>query len=181
MDGVTTAGQLILERMQACDASLCLLLNRAARRHLMQRAFALVSRLGDGIFWYALMAVLPLAGGSRGTTASLHMAVAGLAGVTLYKLIKRRVVRQRPFVTQPGILLGAPPLDRYSFPSGHTLHAVAFTLVVLAYYPVLAWVVVPFAVLVAFSRPVLGLHYPSDVLAGACIGATLGELSLIAC
>ena len=64
-------------------------------------------------------------------------------------------------------------MDLYSFPSGHTLHAVAFTLVALTYYPHLAWLLIPFASLVAMSRVILGLHYPSDVFAGALIGALL--------
>lgn len=71
-----------------------------------------------------------------------------------------------------------PPLDRYSFPSGHTLHAVCFTGIACAYQPLFAWVLVPFALLVALSRLVLGLHYPSDVLAGALIGGGLALSSL---
>jgi undecaprenyl-diphosphatase len=70
------------------------------------------------------------------------------------------------------------PLDEFSFPSGHTLHAVSFTLVALAYFPVLAPVLVPFTVLVALSRVVLGLHYPSDVLAATVIGCGLAGLSI---
>ena len=58
-----------------------------------------------------------------------------------------------------------------AFPSGHTLHAVAFTLVALAHYPVLAWLLMPFTASVAVSRVVLGLHYPSDVLAATAIGS----------
>ncbi len=64
-----------------------------------------------------------------------------------------------------------------AFPSGHTLHAVGFSVVVLAYYPFLAWLVVPFTLLVAASRLVLGLHYPTDVLAGAVIGASIASAS----
>ena len=70
------------------------------------------------------------------------------------------------------------PLDRYSFPSGHTLHAVSFTTIALAHFPELAIVLVPFALLVAVSRVVLGLHYPTDVAAGAVLGATLATIGL---
>jgi undecaprenyl-diphosphatase len=70
------------------------------------------------------------------------------------------------------------PLDEFSFPSGHTLHAVAFSLVAMAHYPVLAWALVPFTASVAVSRVVLGLHYPSDVLAATAIGSALAALSL---
>src|SRR5690606_16957595 len=70
------------------------------------------------------------------------------------------------------------PLDEFSFPSGHTLHAVAFSTVAVAHYPVLAWALVPFTGAVALSRVVLGLHYPSDVLAATAIGGLLAAVSL---
>jgi len=58
------------------------------------------------------------------------------------------------------------------------LHAVAFTIIAVAYYPMLAWLLVPFSLLVAMSRLILGLHYPSDVLAGAALGALVAASSL---
>jgi undecaprenyl-diphosphatase len=70
------------------------------------------------------------------------------------------------------------PLDRYSFPSGHTLHAVCFTTLATSHVPGLAPVLLPFAALVAASRVVLGLHYPSDVLVGAALGASLASGAL---
>ena len=70
------------------------------------------------------------------------------------------------------------PLDEFSFPSGHTLHAVAFSTVAVAHHPVLAWVLAPFTIAVALSRVVLGLHYPSDVLAATAIGSALAAASL---
>ena len=69
------------------------------------------------------------------------------------------------------------PLDRYSFPSGHTLHAVTFTWLAVERFPTLAWILIPLASLIAASRVVLGLHYPSDVLAGGAIGIGLGLLA----
>jgi undecaprenyl-diphosphatase len=71
------------------------------------------------------------------------------------------------------------PLDHFSFPSGHTLHAMAFSLVALFYYPHLAWLLLPFTLLVALSRVVLGLHYPSDVMAGAALGVLIAEASFL--
>jgi undecaprenyl-diphosphatase len=86
-------------------------------------------------------------------------------------------VRERPFIGLIGIECAMPPLDRYSFPSGHTLHAVAFTVLAVGYVPWLAVLLVPFALLVAASRVVLGLHYPSDVAVGALLGASLASAS----
>lgn len=168
----------LLGRIQGYDLSLCQALNRAARLRSVQRLFAWVSRAGDGIFWYALMGALPLLYGAAGLTAALHMALTAGVGVAVYKLLKGRFVRPRPFAAHATIAMGAAPLDRGSFPSGHTLHAVAFSLTVLAYFPGLWWLVAPFALLVALSRMVLGLHYPSDVLAGAAVGASLAYAGL---
>jgi undecaprenyl-diphosphatase len=58
------------------------------------------------------------------------------------------------------------------------LHAVSFTIVALAWFPALAPVLLPFSALVAASRVVLGLHYPSDVLAAIGLGAILGGVSV---
>lgn len=72
----------------------------------------------------------------------------------------------------------AASLDEFSFPSGHTLHAVAFSVIAIAWFPALTLPLLLFAMLVAMSRVVLGLHYPSDVLAGIALGAVLGGASL---
>ena len=173
-----TATVRLWQRVDRAERALCLHINRGCHRLILRRFFVVVSRLGDGPLWYALMASLAMAGGRAGATAAPQMAVAGLAGVVLYRFLKTRLLRERPFVSHAGILAGTAPLDRYSFPSGHTLHAVCFTTLALTHFPVLAAVLVPFAVLVAASRVVLGLHYPTDVIAGAVLGALLAALTL---
>jgi len=135
--------------------------------------FQAASRLGDGVVWYVLIGALPLVYGRAAARPALVMAVTGLLGILIYKWLKTHLLRERPFIRHPGITLAMPPLDRYSFPSGHTLHAVSFTWLAVGHYPELAWVLIPIAGLIAGSRVVLGLHYPSDVLAGGAIGATL--------
>jgi undecaprenyl-diphosphatase len=160
-------------RVDLAERRLCLGINRSCRVPAIRRFFAAISRLGDGPAWYLLIMVFAVAGGADGATAALQMALSGLAGVAIYKLLKQGLVRERPCVMHEGILSGAAPLDRYSFPSGHTLHAVSFTMLATAWVPELAVLLLPFAALVAASRVVLGLHYPTDVLAGALLGAGL--------
>jgi undecaprenyl-diphosphatase len=160
-----------LDRLQRWDEALCLRLNRGAHLRWLRALLGIASRLGDGVFWYALMAALLAYHGKPALWPVLNMVIAGGTCTLLYKWLKARTLRPRPYQAMQSIALGAAPLDQFSFPSGHTLHAVAFSITATASFPDTAWVVWPFTALVALSRPVLGLHYPSDVLAGAAIGA----------
>jgi undecaprenyl-diphosphatase len=126
-----------------------------------------------------LIAVLALGFGPAGQVAALQSAVAGVTGLMLYRYLKNRLVRERPYMTHAGIVCAGKPLDRFSFPSGHTLHAVSFTLIAVSAFPALALILVPAALLIALSRVVLGLHYPTDVLAGAVLGGTIASITMV--
>jgi undecaprenyl-diphosphatase len=165
-----------MARVDAAEYGLCRTLNRGASFALPRHVFRVASRLGDGVVWYLLIVLLPLLYGAAALRPAIVMALTGALGIALYTLLKRVFVRERPFITHAAIDVRGAPLDRYSFPSGHTLHAVSFAWQATAYFPELGWVLVPLAGLIAASRVVLGLHYPSDVLAGAAIGAALAEL-----
>ncbi|MCF7751530.1 phosphatase PAP2 family protein [Bacillus subtilis subsp. subtilis] len=167
-----------LEALRGRETRWCRRANHYCRRRRVRQGFAAVSRLGDGVFWYALMAALILLDGVEGMLASLHMAATGLMALLLYKGLKRWTRRPRPYAADLRIRAWVAPLDEFSFPSGHTLHAVSFTIVALAYYPWLAPLLVPFTVAVGLSRVVLGLHYPSDVLAATAIATALAGASL---
>jgi undecaprenyl-diphosphatase len=158
------------------DLALCLRFNRVSHVRFWRQFFKAVSRLGDGVFWYAQMALLPLVYGPAAWPTVGRMALAGALGLAVYKWLKAKTSRPRPCEVYSVISAAAPVLDRFSFPSGHTLHAVSFSLVACAGFPQLAPLVYPFALLVAVSRPVLGLHYPSDVLAGALLGTLVAQL-----
>lgn len=160
-------------RLRANEAAWCLRANALCGRTATRRFFSLISRLGDGVFWYCLMAGLALLGGRHGVNAALHLAAIGVVSLVLYKALKRCTRRPRPCASDLRIRAWVAPLDEFSFPSGHTLHAVAFTIIALSYFPALAWLLIPFAASVAVSRVVLGLHYPSDVLAATGIGSAL--------
>lgn len=166
-----------LGRAQRWDEWLCVSMNGASRHATVLHAFRTVSWLGDGVFWYALMLGLLVQGGAEAVPAVLHMIAVGIACTSTYRLLKRGTSRPRPYQVVPAIAVGAAPLDAYSFPSGHTLHAVAFTIVAASHYPALAGGLAVFTSLTAVSRIVLGLHYPSDVLAGALIGLAIATMS----
>jgi undecaprenyl-diphosphatase len=153
--------------------------NRINRR-AWGRLFAWASRLGDGVFWYALMLALLLAEGAAAVPTVLLMLACGIAGAMLYKGLKLNTRRPRPCDVEGSLTLTVAPLDRFSFPSGHTLHAVCFAVLATAHLPMLGWIAIPFAVLVAGSRMVLGLHYPSDVAVGGVIGALIAASGLAA-
>jgi undecaprenyl-diphosphatase len=165
--------------MHRLDSNLCIAVNQTSQVRLIRDLFRLVSRLGDGLFWYALMLLILLFEGSDGLLPVLHMALAGLSGTLLYKWLKGKTLRPRPFEVHQDIFMTGKPLDKFSFPSGHTLHAVVFGLVAINYYPALSFIIMPFVSMVALSRVVLGLHYPSDVLAGAIIGSLIAALSFL--
>jgi undecaprenyl-diphosphatase len=168
-----------LQQISRWDAQLCAFCNRRSRNFTVRNLFRLCSRLGDGVFWYVLMTVLLLQYQSTAIPAVFHMIVVGLIGTACYKFIKGKTLRPRPFNVYPAIVCVGKTLDQFSFPSGHTMHAVAFSIVACAYFPALIWLVLPFSVLVGLSRPILGLHYPSDVLAGAALGAVIAGISLV--
>jgi undecaprenyl-diphosphatase len=168
-----------LERLQQWDELLCVRVNRGARQRPVVLLFQAVSWLGNGIFWYALMLALLLADARGAAMPVLHMAFVGAVCTCCYKMLKHSTVRSRPYQVNPLVSAGAAVLDRFSFPSGHTLHAIAFSLVAGSHYPGL-WIVLGFfTVLTAVSRVALGLHYPSDVIAGGALGALIAGASFL--
>jgi undecaprenyl-diphosphatase len=138
MNGVRTAQ--LFRRVDAIEHAWCLRLNRGCSRPAVRDIFSAISKLGDGVFWYVLILLLPVVYGETALYPALRMAAVGLIGLGLYKYL---------------------------------------TTLTVSSFPELAWLLVPFAALVAASRVVLGLHYPTDVAAGALIGVTLAVLSMV--
>jgi len=168
----------MVEYLDDLELKACLRINALSRVELIRQFFSAVSTLGDYPAWVIFGVIIAIRQGANATTFALQAVVTAGVGILVYKLLKSRLVRERPYVTHGAIICGAAPLDRYSFPSGHTLHATGLTVLFGAYDPIMLVFMAPFAALVAASRIILGLHYPSDVLVGGMIGAALAIASL---
>lgn len=164
------------------DVGLCLKLNGLSHIPFIATLFKAVSRLGDGWFWAVAIITAVIFSVMQGQASgvifvkTLAVLLTSFCGHLLYKTLKKHTVRPRPYQVHQIIKLGERPLDVFSFPSGHTLQAVLFTIMLGSQVPVLLWVLVPFTLLIALSRMILGLHYPTDVMMGAGIGASFATL-----
>ena len=90
------------------DAGWCLRANRWGEWRGVRHFFAVVSRLGDGVFWYALMGALVLLDGLDGLVAAAHMAATGGAALLLYRRLKHWTRRPRPFAADLRIRIPMP-------------------------------------------------------------------------
>ena len=136
------------------------------------------TRLGDGWLWLAT-ALLLAASGDRGLRVLSAVALSAGFANALLVCVKGRFRRPRPSERAKARHFDVGPLvwfpsDRFSFPSGHALNAFAIGSVVALAFPFAALPVLAVAGSVAASRVVLGLHWLSDVLAGALAGLLIG-------
>lgn len=132
------------------------------------------TRGGDGWLWYLSGAMVLLFGGPARGRALLAAALAAASGVVLFQKLKRVIGRRRPCDLAPHCWSQLLPPDQFSFPSGHTITAFAVTISLGAFYPALLPGLLFCAASVAASRILLGMHFLTDVLAGAAIGGVLG-------
>lgn len=152
-------------------------MHRATALRWVVPLLVVVSRLSDGWIWFAAGLAAVWLGGPEGTACAVRMLAVTPFNLLIYLIVKRWIARPRPARACEGVRECTRPLDEYSFPSGHTLHAVAFSVVLGAYFPAFAPLLWGFTALVALSRVVLGLHFPSDVLVAALIGGATAAAS----
>lgn len=150
--------------------------HRAVLRPGVRRLFAAISRLGNTAVWLAVLVLLPLADTVRGARVAQGMLLLGSVNLLLYWALKRSTRRRRPFEQCEDIRACVHVPDAFSFPSGHTLHAVAFAALLGTAWPALALPLWALAGCIGAARVVLGVHYPSDVLVGAALGLLTGGL-----
>jgi undecaprenyl-diphosphatase len=134
--------------------------------------------MGDGWLWYAFGVIILLFGGEQRYVAVGAGLAASLAGILVFRQLKLISKRPRPYQVEPHCWSMITSQDRFSFPSGHSMTAFSIMVSVGHFYPDLQVVLLVLAVSIAASRIILGMHYLTDVIAGAAIGIGLGLASL---
>jgi undecaprenyl-diphosphatase len=134
----------------------------------------LATRGGDGWLWYGISGMLFVFKAPDRYAAMAAAWGACGAGAIIFLILKKLIGRKRPNALEPHCWATLLPPDQFSFPSGHTITAFAFTVAVGSFYPHLIGFLLLCAISVATSRIILGMHFLSDVVVGAILGAGLG-------
>jgi undecaprenyl-diphosphatase len=129
-------------------------------------------RIGDGWIWclvaFYLWRAFPY---SQLKHAVMHCLLAIAVSLALYWPIKLIVRRQRPFVFDPSVTAKVPPLDKYSFPSGHTMNNLAVALTLAIYLPRVFPIALGLPLVLGCLRMLFGVHFFTDIAGGAVLGA----------
>ena len=159
-----------LQRVHQID-TLAFVWLHVTRRFPYRKSVRWISRAGDGPLYAAIALGLVLFE-APGSLAFLWSGLVCYAlDVSAYLLIKNLIKRDRPSVKIANYQSWITPSDQFSFPSGHTAGAFVFAYLVASFFPLFAIPAYMLATLIGVSRVLLGVHYPSDIIAGALLGS----------
>ena len=166
----------MLDVIAAQDAAALLYIQEYLRCGVGNIFLPLWSNLGNGGMVWIIAAVVMLFFHKSRKTGALALGGMGLNLIAVNLVLKRIVARPRPWLVVEGLNTLLRSGDPNSFPSGHTSAAFAFAAVVCmtckAWWAKAAAVVA--AVLMGWSRLYVGVHFPTDVMAGALVGTACG-------
>lgn len=161
------------------DMNLFMFLASMHEGTILKRFFKMLSKIGDGYFYFIFAVFQLIAGGIEGRWLVATAAIAFAIELPLYFILKKSVKRLRPFEKFPHKPFLIAPPDKYSFPSGHT--AAAFLMAKIFSWQ-FAWLSLPLfmlAGLIGYSRIYLRVHYPSDVFFGMLLGILSAGFALM--
>lgn len=164
--------------LPAIDSAAFRFVNQSLANPVFDRLMPFLS--GNPFFTPVLLGLVILLlwrGGSRGRLCVAMLLLFVLATNNwVVENLKQLGARPRPFLQMPDVRLLVGRGGSYAMPSSHAANWFAATAVVWFYYRrTAAFILLPLAALVSFSRIYNGVHYPSDVLAGALVGTIVGR------
>jgi undecaprenyl-diphosphatase len=137
-----------------------------------------ISHSGNG-YYYPLLPLLLLVFDPQLARLLFYRALVAFGlELPFYKLLKNLIKRDRPCVALAAVHNRISPSDQFSFPSGHTAAAMVVAALLASLLPPLMPIVFVWSSLVGFSRVYLGVHYPSDIIAGTFLGLACAAISI---
>ena len=129
------------------------------------------TRLGDGYVWVLVIVFLYFFYGKDALFLTFkHVIPVIIVSLALYWAVKFIVRRKRPFDLLKNVNAEVPPLDKYSFPSGHAMNNLAVGFTVFADAPGIGWIMLFMPLTWGLLRVYYGVHWLSDVIAGIILG-----------
>ncbi len=137
----------------------------------------IVSKTGDGGLYGLLFVCLVWQYGFEAPLLKTMM-MAFLLERSAYYLLKNTLRRNRPQAALTDFTSFIVPQDQFSFPSGHTSAAFLMATLMTEFWPSLGILFYCWASCVGFSRVLLGVHFPTDIIMGAMLGIAIANFSL---
>lgn len=167
----------LLENIQSFDHKLLSLCFNSKIR-LKHYAYH-ISKSGDGYLYVILPLLYFLVNPELGKGFLKLVIIAFVIERSIYFVLKNKLKRRRPPQVIPGFQSLISASDEFSFPSGHTSGAFLFSTLCTLWFGSIALPLYCWAAVVGLCRVLLGVHFPTDILAGAALGSSLGILSYI--
>lgn len=166
----------VLQSIHKWDVRIFLKINHLEWIEQLSRAARPISRSADG-WGYVLIPLLTYWLELKNALLfMLAVLLAFIAERSVYLCLKKSLKRPRPPAAIDGFKSVIVASDQFSFPSGHTSAAFMMVTLSLFYFGPVIGIAYLWATLVGCSRVALGVHFPSDIAAGATLGTSIALL-----
>ena len=160
----------MIPKLKRFDAKLIKIINYNMKSKFMDRFMLIITNLSSVLFIGVFVSFLIIFGDEKTSPIGIEIASTLAISQTITYGLKNLLGRERPYNKLKNLNTFGIILKDYSFPSGHSSASFSIASIIAFNMPPLSILVVALALAVGISRIYLGVHYPTDVLAGIIIG-----------